>query len=48
VAGSMEAEPATGCEPFLFLVGQVRPLLLEKLTKNRRLVTTQSWRARKM
>ena len=25
-AGSAEAEPATGCEPSLFLVGRVRPL----------------------
>ena len=32
-AGSTEVEPATGCEPSLFSVGQVRPLLLEKLTK---------------
>ena len=31
--GSIEVEPATECEPFLFLVGQVRPLVLEKLTR---------------
>lgn len=32
-AGSMEEEPATECEPFLSLVGQVRPLLSEKLNQ---------------
>src|SRR5882724_9391981 len=32
-AASWEAGPATGYEPSLFLVGQVRPLLLEKLIK---------------
>ena len=46
-ADSMEPKPVTGCEPFLFLVGQVRPLLLEKLTKNSRLVTIQSWKREK-
>src|SRR6516225_10092435 len=40
---SGEAEPATGCQPSLSLVGQVRPLHLEKLTRNRAVVTTQSW-----
>ena len=39
-AVSSEAEPASGCEPSLFSVGQVPPLALEKLTRNRRLVTT--------
>ena len=42
-ACSGEAEPATGCQPSLSLVGQVRPLHLEKLTRNRAVVTTQSW-----
>src|SRR5881227_1492721 len=41
-AASWEAGPATGCEPFLFLVGQARPSVLKNLIKNRRLVTTQS------
>jgi hypothetical protein len=34
-AVAMEEEPVTGCEPFLFLVGRLRPLLAEKLTGNR-------------
>src|SRR5215469_5248219 len=42
-ARSGETEPATGCQPSLSLVGQVRPLHLEKLTRNRAVVTTQSW-----
>lgn len=29
----MEAEPATGCEPSLFLVGRVRPLVLQQLIR---------------
>ena len=41
-AAALQADAAPRCEPSLFLVGQVRPLLLEKLIKNRRLVTTQS------
>ena len=41
-AAALQADAAARCEPSLFLVGQVRPLLLEKLIKNRRLVTTQS------
>ena len=41
--GSGEAEPATGCEPSLFLVGRVRPLGLNNLTRNRRFVTSQSY-----
>jgi hypothetical protein len=32
-AASWEAGLATGCEPSLFLVGQVRPLVLEKLIR---------------
>jgi hypothetical protein len=39
-SGSLQADAASGCEPSLFLVGRVRPFVLEKLTKNRRLVTT--------
>src|SRR5262245_61931253 len=38
---------ATGCQPSLSLVGQVRPLHLEKLTRNRAVVTTQSWSLKK-
>ena len=45
---ALQADAAPRCEPSLFLVGQVRPLLLEKLIKNRRLVTTQSCSVRKM
>ena len=36
----LQADVATGCEPSLFWVGQVRPLALGRLTRNRRLVTT--------
>ena len=39
----LQADAATGCEPSLFLVAQVRPLVLEKLIRNCRLVTTQSY-----
>ena len=39
---SLQADAASGCEPSLFLVGQVRPLVSEKLIRNRRLVITQS------
>ena len=35
---SLQAEAAIGCEPSLFLVGQVRPFALERLTRNRGLV----------
>src|SRR5512143_165080 len=38
--GSLQAEAAIGCEPSPFSVGQVRPLVLERLTRNRRIVTT--------
>src|SRR5262245_702914 len=37
---SSQVDTAIGCEPSLFLVGQVRPLALERLIRNRRLVTT--------
>ena len=34
-AASLQADAATGCEPSLFLVGRVRPLVLKKLIRNR-------------
>jgi hypothetical protein len=47
-AGSMEAELATGYEPFLFLVGQVRPSLLEKLNQKSPTCHYPILKARKM
>jgi len=39
-AASLQVDVAIECEPSLFLVGQFRPLALERLSRNRRLVTT--------
>jgi hypothetical protein len=40
VMASPQVDAAIGCEPSLFLVGQVRPLALKRLSRNRGLVTT--------